>query len=89
MMTLENYLNVAYMWYAEKQENFNPFESARIQVIKPNYDYAQFEQEQDAEFDDYNGALDDEEINKVHEEKFDLEEALGKTQSVEGAGNTI
>lgn len=26
MMTLEQYLNVAYMWQAEKSEGYNPFE---------------------------------------------------------------
>ena len=26
MMTLESYINVAYLWYAEKEEGFNPYE---------------------------------------------------------------
>ena len=27
MMTLEQYLQVAYIWFAEKQEEYNPFNS--------------------------------------------------------------
>ena len=28
MVTLEQYLNVAYMWQEEKEESFNPYEDA-------------------------------------------------------------
>jgi len=26
MMTLESYMNVAYLWFAEQEEGFNPYE---------------------------------------------------------------
>lgn len=32
MMTLEQYLQVAYIWFAEKQEEYNPFNSEAATV---------------------------------------------------------
>ena len=32
MMTLEQYLSVAHLWYAEQEANFNPFESQNSQL---------------------------------------------------------
>ena len=31
MMTLEQYLQVAYIWYAEKQEGYNPFNGSEAE----------------------------------------------------------
>ncbi len=31
-MTLEQYLSVAHLWYADKEGNFNPFESQNSQL---------------------------------------------------------
>lgn len=41
MMTLESYLNVAYLWMAEQEEGFNPYETTHdIEALQDDINYA-------------------------------------------------
>lgn len=86
MMTLESYMNVAYLWMAEKEEGFNPYESRQeIENLQNEVNYASDESPMVqrggdnmsdsawADYADMDSTVAKVENNDRHENKFDYE----------------
>ena len=84
MMTLEQYLQVAYIWYAEKQEGYNPFNGseAEYEELANEINGPLEDKVADDGWVDYNdnvNTVEGKEDDLKHEDKFEIDAAMGQT----------